>query len=452
MLLNLLPSRKTGSTFALAIALACGTAVATVGFAEPAYAQKKDKKKGKEQPYTKEFIAAYNPLNEAMNAEGANVAALRPQVDALLAMATTPDERLAIGNLAYNAGIKSSDRALQLSGMEMMLSSEKLTVENRPQYNFVAYQLANSIGDISKSRLFLQKAIDLNFSNAEVTPDLLRAVMADSYFQQNQLAEGLAYLSGIIKEREATAGSAPEEWYRTGMVTAYRNEIVPQVYDFAVGWVQHYPSDANWRDAVNIARNLGTFNAGEALDLMRLAHKLDTMSSKQDYIEYVEAADPRRLPKEVADVIEHGYSTGRVSKDDIYIADSLATAKGRIASDRSELPALEKDARASAAGLRTVVAAGDAFLSYGDYAKAEEFYAKALTMPGVETAEVTTRLGISQAKQGKHDAASATFSSVNGKRRPIAMLWNAHVLQNSASASAAAPASSPAAQAPAIGG
>ncbi|NVE94003.1 hypothetical protein [Altererythrobacter lutimaris] len=448
---NVLSKRKPGSAMALAIALACGTAVAAVGLAEPAFAQKKKKKKGDDAEYSKEFIAAYNPLNTAMNEGGADIASLRPQIDALLAMANSPDERLATGNLAYNAGAQSNDRGLQLAGMEMMLSSNKLTIENQPQYNFVAYQLSNALGDQAKARTYLQKAIDLNFSNEQISPDELRAQMAESYFREERLVEGLAYLKDAIEAREATGSAAPETWYRRGMVTAYNNEIQPQVYDFTVGWVKNYPSDTNWRDAVNITRNLNTFEAAEILDLMRLAFKLDTMNNKQDYIEYVEAADARRLPKEVADVIEHGYSTGRASRDDIYLADSLSTAKNRIAADRSELPSLERDARAASAGLRTVVAAGDAFLNYSEYAKAEEFYAKALTMPGVETAEVATRLGIAQAKQGKNADAASTFALVEGKRKPIAMLWSAHVSQQATPAVAAPAPAEPEAE-PATGG
>ncbi len=448
---NVLPQRKPGSALALAIALACGTAVAAVGFAEPAYAQKKKKKKGEDAQYSKEFIEAYNPLNTAMNEGGADIPALRPQIDALLAIATSGDEKLASGNLAYNAGAQSNDRALQLAGMESMLASGKLTIENQPQYNFVAYQLANALGDQNKARNYLQQAINLNYTNDQITPDAMQAEMAESYFREDRFVEGLNYLKDAIASREASGSAAPEQWYRRGLQIGYSNDIQPQVYDFVVGWVENYPSEVNWRDAVNIARNLNTYQSAEMLDLMRLAFKLDTMNNKQDYIEYVEAADARRLPKEVADVIEQGYSTGRVSRDDIYLADALTMAKSRIASDSAELPALERDARSASAGLRTVVAAGDAFLNYSEYAKAEEFYAKALNMPGVETAEVTTRLGIAQAKQGKNAEAAATFASVEGARKPIAMLWGVHAAQAAAPTVAAPATAAPEAE-PATGG
>src|SRR3546814_2374470 len=88
-------------------------------------------------------------------------------------------------------------------------------------------------------------------------------------------------------------------------------------------WIGDYPSATNWRDAINIARNLNTFEVGEMLDLLRLSFRVGAMTEKFEYIEYVEAADARRLPKEVETVIQHGYAKGRISKDDIFVADSL---------------------------------------------------------------------------------------------------------------------------------
>ena len=176
----------------------------------------------------------------------------------------------------------------------------------------------------------------------------------------------------------------------------------------------------------NLTRNLNSFGDPEMLDLMRLGARVEALTDKQDYILYVEAADARRLPKEVKDIIEEGYANGIVSRDDIYVADSLEIANGRIESDRSDLPALETDADAPDAGLRTVIAAADAFLSYGEYEKAERFYTKGLEMEGVDAGLALTRLGIAQAELGKTDEAKATLARVEGMRMPIAKLWTAY--------------------------
>lgn len=436
--------RKAGSHLAMAIALATGTAMLSGVVAEPAFAQRDKKKKAGKAEYSKEFIGVFQPLQEVVNAEGGDIASVSGQFPNLIALSVSPDEKIAAGGLIYNAGARSGNQQMQLEGMKLMLSSGKVEPEQTARYSFIAYQLANAQGDYAGSRVYLQQAIDGGFTADTVNKPVMQIAMAESFIAENRFAEGLDYLANAIRETKAAGQPVEESWYRRGLSIGYNNEVVPQVYDFAAGWVEAYPSPTNWRDAVNIARNLNEYASPEMLDLLRLSLRVDALQSKQEYIDYVEAADPRRLPKEVKQVIEQGYANGRVSRDDIYIADSLKMADSRIASDRADLPALERDANASGAALRTVVAAGDAFLSYDQYAKAEGFFTKALTMPGVNSNEALTRLGIAQAEQGKFDAARASFAKVTGPRVPIARLWTAYVNQR---ASAAAPAVAPAAPA-----
>ncbi len=427
---------------ALAIALASGSALlVSPAFTDAAHAQRKDKKKDKDEgkaEYSKEFVAAFQPLNTALSAEGTDVNALRPQVEALLTQAVSPDEKLAAGGLAYNAGNKLTDRTLQLKGMEMMLASGKLAPAEVARYNFVAYQLANALQDYPKSRGYLQKAIDGGFATETVSTADLEITMAESYFSANEFVAGLEYLDKAIKARKASGKPVDAQWYRRGITVAYNNQVVPQIYDLVVVWLADYPTSENWRDGINLTRNLNNYEGPEILDLLRLSRTAGVLADKTDYIYYIEAADARRLPKEVKDVISEAYAKNAVSKDDIFVADSLATANSRIKTDQAELPALERDANAASAGVRTVFAAGDAFLSYGEYAKAAGFYEKSLGMAGVERNTALTRLGIAQIGMGSYAAAQATLAQVDGARAPIAKLWSAFAAQQAAAATAPA--------------
>lgn len=439
--------RTAGFTrhLALAIALAGGTAMLAVpGLTGEAHAQKRDKKQEAEAPkpqYSKEFVAAYQPLNTALAAAGTDVASLKPQIEAMVALAKSPDELLASGSLLYNAGTKLSDRTIQLRGMEMMLGSGKLTPADMARYNFVAYQLANALQDYPRSRGYLQKAIDGNFTTETIGKADLEITMAESYFSGGEFIAGLDYLDQAIKARKAAGQPVDAQWYRRGITVAYNNKITPQIYDIVTQWLADFPTIDNWRDGINLTRNLNDYEGPEILDLLRLSRKAGVLKDKQDYLYYVESADPRRLPKEVKDVIEEAYAKNAVSRDDIFATDSLNTANGRIKTDQAELPALERDANAAAAGLRTVFAAGDAFLSYGQYAKAAGFYEKSLGMAGVDRNVALTRLGIAQVGVGDYAAAQATFAKVEGNRVPLAKLWSAYARQLGAGVVMAPPAS-----------
>lgn len=422
--------------FALAIALASGSALLVApAFTDAAHAQKKDKKKEEAKAqYSKEFLAAYKPLEAALAAPGADIASLKPQLSAMVPLAVSPDEQQAAGGMIYNAGATSKDMSLQLQGMEMLLASGKVAPEQVARYNFTAYQLANELKNFAKARQYLQAAIDTNFTSERISTADLEITMAEIDFAEGQYVAGLEYLSKAIANRKAKGLPVDTAWYRRGITVAYSNQVVPQIYDLVVQWVGDYPAEDNWRDAVNLTRNLNSYEGPEALDLLRLARKVGALRDKQDYILYIEAADARRLPKEVKDLIDQAYAAGAVSKDDIYVADSLTTANGRIKTDMAELPVLEKDANAASAGLRTVFAAGDAFLSYGEYAKAAGFYEKSLGMAGVERNTALTRLGIAQVGMGDYAAAQATLAKVDGGRAPIAKLWSAYAAEQAGGA------------------
>lgn len=433
------PRRSAGLArqLALALALASGTAVLAVpGFTDVAHAQKRDKKKkGEEEAaakpaYTKEFIAAYQPIDAALKVEPVDIAAIKGLINAAMPLAISPDEQQALGGLIFNTGIKSQDTTMQLQGVEMMLASGKLQPAEVGRFNLVAFQIAANLNQNDKARTYLQRTIDLNYSDDRITASDLQMNMAELYFAENRNIEGLQYLSDAIAQRKAQGQPIDTRWYRRGVSVAYTNEIVPQVYDFVTAWVIDNPAPENWRDAVNLTRNLNDFEPQVMLDLLRLGKRVDTLKEKNDYIYYIEAADARRLPKEVKDIIEDAYAKGAIPRgSDTYVEEQLKIASGRIATDRADLPALERDANAANATYRTVVAAGDAFLSYNEYAKAAGFYEKSLSMAGVDRNMVLTRLGIAQIAMGNPAAARESLAKVEGVRSPVAKLWDAYAAQ-----------------------
>lgn len=437
------PPRFSASLFrqlTLAVALASGTALLTMpGFTDAAYAQKKKKKDDKESAakpvYSKEFVAAYQPIDIAMKAPDADYAAIKLQVMALLPMAVSPDEKQALGGMIFNTGINTKDQAMQLQGVEMMLASGKLLATELGRFNLVGYQIAANINEYDKARTYLQRAIDLNYSTENASASDLQMSMAELYFSQDRNIDGLSYLSEAIAARKAQGISVDPTWYRRGVSVAYTNKIVPQVYDFVTDWVADNPETENWRDAVNLTRNLNDFEPQVLLDLLRLGKEVEALKDKNDYIYYIEAADARRLPKEVKDIIEQAYAQGTIPKgSDTFVDEQLRIASGGIASDRADLPELERDANGSAATYRTVVAAGDAFLSYGEYAKAAGFYEKSLTLAGVDRDLALTRLGIAQIALGNPAAARENLAKVEGVRMPVAKLWSAYATQQSTGA------------------
>jgi tetratricopeptide (TPR) repeat protein len=414
---------KPAKHLALAVALATGSVLTMTAIAEPAHAQRNKKSKAK---YSKAFVAAFTPIQKALN-EAGDVATAKSLVPTLLPTAQSADEQMAAGNVIFSIGSKSQDPAMQFQGLELMLNSGKVALEQLGQFNFAAYQLSSQMGNQDQARSYLQQAINYNYSTPSITADALQVEMAETYFREDRFREGLGFLSSAIEQRKASGAAVDEQWYKRGMQISYNNEITPEVYQFVTGWIGDNSSPANWREAVNIARNLNTFDDAELLDILRLSYRKDALIEQRDFIDFLGATDARRTPMESKAVAEKGIATGKLSGSDTLIGEVIASANSSIRNDRADLPVLERDARATSSNARLVLAAGEAFLSYGQAVKAEEFFAKALTMPGVNADLANTRLGIAQADQGKSTEAKASFAKVGGSRAGIAALWSAHV-------------------------
>ena len=445
--MNTLSLRKQASKLVLAIALATGTAM-IAGHIVPdeAHAQRNKKKKKKdkeeEQPqpeYSKEWREAFVPLSEKLTAEGADFAALQAELEKVVALSKSGDERLQTGQLIYNAGIAIDDLNVRLRGMEMMIGSGKVPANAEAQYNFIAYQLANNLKDNDKELTYLTRAIELGYTTETITASDLQVNLALYYFNSDNPIKGLEVLDGAIEGKKAAGETVEERIYAYAFSIALRQELKPQVYDYAIERAIVYPSQESWQNAVGVVRNLNEFDQQQALDMLRLSRKVGLLNTMDDAISYVEFADPRRLPKEVIDVINEGYASGVFDRDDPYVADQLRIAQNLITADQADLPEIEADAHAADASVKSVAGAATAFLSYGQYDKAVTLYEKALGMPGVDTNTSLTRLGMAQIETGDFEGAKETFAKVQGAREPLARVWAGYAEYMAVNAGASEP-------------
>lgn len=430
---------KLISRSAMGVALAFGVVAGGMVVAEPAMAQKKAKGGGqiKLSPEFQKVAAPFQQAIETAKARsdvagakgnpaalGTALTAEKAQLEPVFAAATTPEDKYMAGSLAVGLGSLAEDPNIQRRGLSSMIESGAAPAADLPRLQFFHGQLSYVAKDYAAARTSLQAAVTGGFkeNDAEV-------LLAEAYIGDNQVAQGLTLLKQAIDQRSASGTAAPESWYRRGLGAAYNAKLPDKVAEFSSGLVKAYPSTQNWAGAIAVVREVGKYQSQETLDLMRLMDRTKSYTEERDYIEYIEAADPRRLPGESMKVIEAGLAAGKLKAGDVFVTEARTTASGRVAADRASLPSLEREARAASATGATVQGAADALLSYGEPAKAEELYTIALSKPGVDAARVQTRLGIAQADQGKYAAAQQTLAKVTGPRKSIAQLWEIYASQ-----------------------
>jgi hypothetical protein len=423
------------SRAALAAALSLGLATGGALVApQAAMAQKAPKLK-----LSKGFIAAAQPAQTAVNAvvagDAASETAAKAAVDAAIAASTGPDDKFTAGSLLLNLGSKAKKPDFQRQGLTMMLDSGKADTATLPQLYAAAGQLAYQAKDYANAERYLQAGIDAGNTDAA-----LKVMLGETYISNNQAAKGMAVLKSAIEGSKTSGQVAPESWYRRGLASAFRAKAVNEAAEFGAMMIKDHPTSTNIGIATTIVRELANYGAQENLDLMRLMGRSNGYAETRDYIEYIQAADPRRLPGETLDVINAGITAGKLRAADVFISDAKAQATGRLAADKASLPGYEADARKAGASETTISGAADTLLSYGKAAAAEDLYKVALAKPGVDANRTLTRLGIAQFDQGKYADAQASFAKVTGPRMALARLWAGHAASKATPPAAAAPA------------
>lgn len=423
---------------ALALGLTMGSAVVAPG---TAHAQKKPK--APKISLSKGFIAAAQPAQTAINAvvpgDAASEAAAKSAVDAAIAAIASDDDKYTAGSLLLNLGNKAKKADYQRQAITMMLESGKADSVAAPQLYSAAGDLAFRAKDYATAERYLLQAVELTPNDPS-----LKVLLAETYIANNKVPQGMALLKGAISSSKASGQPAPEAWYRRALGSAYRAKSANDAADFGAMLVKDYPTSANVGAAVQIVRELANYGAQDNLDLMRLMGRANGYLEARDYVEYIQASDPRRLPGETLDVIAAGVASGKLKAADVFVADAKTQASGRLAADKASLAGYEADARKASATETTISGAADTLLSYGKAAAAEDLYKLALAKPGVDTNRTLTRLGIAQYDQGKYAEAQASFAKVTGPRMALAKLWAGWAegkTKPAAAPAAAAPAS-----------
>lgn len=415
----------TPTALALALAMLGGAASA------PAWAAKKeDKAAAPKLNLSPDVVKALVAAQEAEKKQ--DFAAAKAALADADSKAKSNDDKYQIGAIKLNLSISSKDSALQSEALTQILDSGMTPATQVGQFNAIAADQALQAKNPDLAIKRAQAAIQANYK-----PDSTNAVLAQAYFAKagttnpsveparslNQ--QGLAALKAAIDAAKAAGGQVPAQWYEIGVSRAV-NAKLPDMTDWAKMAYQANPSGQNLRTLVRLfQQSAPTISNRENLDVLRLLAVSGGLVVSGDFLEYGEMASKTGIYGEVKSAIDAGRAKGVLSGSQG--ADLYQTATPKIAGDKASLGSAEADARKAANG-KIAAATADAYLGYGDYAKATAMFELAKQKGGVDTDEVNTRLGIAKTLSGDVASAKAAFQSVQaGNRKKIADLWLAYL-------------------------
>ncbi|WP_041390293.1 hypothetical protein [Sphingobium chlorophenolicum] len=418
--------------FVTPVALALTLALAGGAVSAPAFAAKKEEKKGgaPKLNVSPDVIKALQTAQQA--AEKQDFAAAKAALADADSKAKSNDDKYQIGAIKLNTSIASKDTAMQSEGLTQMLDSGLTPPEQAGQFNAVAAEQA-----------LQAKNYDLAITRAKAAgaagykPEAVNVTLAQAYFgkagtanpsvepQRSLNQQGLAALKAAADATKAAGGQVPPQWYQIGVSRAATAKL-PEVTEWAKSAYQAAPNGENLRTLVRLFQQANpTISNRENLDVLRLMATSGGLVLAQDYLEYAEMASKTGIYGEVKSAIDAGRSKGVLNASQG--GDLYQPAVAKMAGDKGSLGSAEADARKAATG-KIAAATADAYLGYGDYAKAVAMFELAKQKGGVDADEINTRMGIAKALGGDNASAKAAFQSVQaGSRKQVADLWLAYL-------------------------
>jgi hypothetical protein len=418
--------------FVTPVALALTLALAGGAVSAPAFAAKKDEKKGG-APKLNVSPDVIKALQAAQQAAGKqDFAAAKAALADADSKAKSNDDKYQIGAVKLNTSIASKDAAMQGEALTQMLDSGLTPPEQVGQFNAIAADQALQMKNYDLAITHAQAALQAGYK-----PDVVNVALAQAYFgkagtanpsvepQRGLNQKGLAALKAAADTTKAAGGQVPAQWYQIGVSRA-ANAKLPEVTEWAKMAYQAAPSGENLRTLIRLFQQANpNISNRENLDVMRLMATSGGLVVSQDYLEYAEMASKTGIYGEVKTAIDAGRSKGVLSASQG--GDLYQPAVAKIAGDKGSLGSAEADARKAANG-KIAAATADAYLGYGDYAKAVAMFELAKQKGGVDADEINTRMGIAKALSGDNASAKAAFQSVQaGSRKQIADLWLAYL-------------------------
>jgi hypothetical protein len=406
--------------------MALAAALAGLTLAAPAFAKKEEKAAATEKATPAVQKAAFDAQKAT---DAGDVATALTNYQTAKAAMVNDDDKFMVGRVGYQIYQKNKDMALFSDSIDLMLASGKASPDAQKQLYFAQGQIAYNSKNYAKAIAAFKGADAAGSTDPDLVP-----LLVESTALNGQTLEALNTLNAMVAKRVAAGQPVPAEWYQRGLAIGYKAKPSPAdaaalsaaTLEISKKWVAADPQQRYWAAVLQIYQQQFKLTGEDRVDVLRLQRAANALEGDADYREYADDVY-LRFPNEAMQVLQEGSSKGIVNltaKGDA--ADVMAIVKGKVAADKASLPAADKSARAAANG-KAALSTADAYVGYGDYAKAIDLYKVAIAKGGIDAGAANLHMGWAQALSGDTAGAKTTFAAVTGPKKPIADFWIIHL-------------------------
>jgi tetratricopeptide (TPR) repeat protein len=360
--------------------------------------------------------ASLLPLKQAVDARNwAGASALLP---AARAATRSESSRYVLGRLELDIAVATQNRTAQRQAIDAIVASRKASPEEQLELYRQIAGISYDAGSLNATESALNRAIQIGPNDAESL-----SMLAQLHRNRNNLTQALAYFQRALRSADLAGRQLPESRYRLALALAEQAGQRGVALEVARSFIAAFPTATNWRDVLIVFRSVGTVDAAQSLDALRLQRAAGALAGERDYLALAQALDQAGHAAEAKAVLDEGVTRRMVTAGDPAPKALLASLGTRATRERSGAAAQLTQARAVTATAAQARAAGDTALSLGRYAEAVEMYRLAQTRVGEDPDLVATRLGIALAMAGQRAEAETAFRAATGARAELAALW-----------------------------
>lgn len=321
------------------------------------------------------------------------------------------DDSYMISMLKLNSAIALKDNAMIEQALETALATGHVPADEAVKFHQNLGAFAVQRNDYKKAIAEFNKVIEAEPGNTE-----LMVQLAELQRRDGDSNGAIQSINQAIKVKEDAGERADETWYRRSLAIAYDKKLPTQTTQASEALLKAYPNATNWRDVLVIYRDNNKLDDQSNLDVLRLLQANSALTGERDYVEFAETASLNGLPGEAKSVLDEGIQKGALEAGKPVVKELVGIVSPKVASDRRSLPGLEKEAGSARNG-RMAFGTADAYLGYGEYAKAAQLYKIALEKGGVDADTVNTRLGLALGKTGDKAGAEAALKAISSSPR-----------------------------------
>lgn len=403
-----------------ALALVGGIAGPTDAFAQKANTEKSGKPAG--DTVRPEVGKPLQAAQEAMKGKKFKDALARIK-EAEAVADKTPYEAYVIEQMRLSAALQAGEFNTAEAAFEKIEDSDRLSGEQKQQIMRALSANFYQIKDYKKSIDWANRYFKAGGDDAQ-----MRDLVKQAQFLSGDMAGAGKEIRAQIAAAER-AGKAPEKvdlelLANVGLKTNDNTTYIEAIEKL----VRYYPTPAYWQDLIIRTQKQPGFGRDRlALDTFRLMRATGVMTQAGDYMEAAQLALQATLPGEAKAIADEGFAkgilgTGPEAERHKRLRDLATKQAGE---DRASLEAAAKEVGAAPTGGPSI-RVGEAYASYGDYAKAIPLIEAGLKKGGLKNPEDSKlRLGTILYAAGRKADAQKMLGSVKGNdgAAGLAKLW-----------------------------